>query len=227
MWRCGRRVSPRDRLQAAPDDSWVYVLVLLEFQSGVDRRMALRVLTYTGLAWEGLLRRGEGSGDDTRSVTPLAILHRLGAVLAGPEHAELRTAFAQWLRWSWDKNYDSEAGANDEVSGELDRLMAAGEIEAMGSLAAQRWKERQRQKEAQILARGRTEGLTEGLENERRLLGSLAARRFGADTGKRLSVLLAGLSDPERLAAVGNAIIDSNTGAELLAAARRIVGAVN
>ena len=177
----------------------------------------------------------------------LAILRRLGAVLAGPEHAELRQAFAQWLRWSWDKNYDSEAGADEALRGELDRLVAAGEMEAMGSLAAQRWKERQRQKEAQIRARslaegeaqgvtkgltkgltkGRAEGRAEGLENERRLLGSQAARRFGADTGERLSVLLAGVSEPERLAAVGHAIIDCGTGAELLAAARRIAGAAN
>ena len=115
------------------------------------------------------------------------------------------------------------AFTNDVVRGELDRLVAAGEMEAMGSLTAQRWKERQRQKEALIRARA----IAEGLENERRLLGNQATRRFGADTGKRLSVLLAGVSEPERLAAVGNAIIDCGTGAELLAAARRIAGAVN
>ena len=306
MWRL--------RARAAPVDSWVYVLVLLEFQSGVDRRMALRVLTYTGLAWEGLLRRGERSGEDAGSMTPLppviplvlytgaspwtapvdvsklvaaaspalarlqpknryvlldmhrselgsvpednavglqvaleratpeeslAILRRLGAVLAGPEHAELRTAFAQWLRWSWDADYDLEAGADETLRGELDRLVAAGEMEAMGSLTAQRWKERQRQKEAQIRARsraegrteGRTEGITEGLtrgraeglEFNRRNLASQATRRFGADAGERLSALLADVSEPERLAAVGDAIVDCGTGAELLAAARRIV----
>ena len=301
MWRL--------RARTAPDDGWVYVLVLLEFQSGIEWRMALRVLTYTELAWEGLLRRGEGpvrrgqrSGDDAGSTTPLppviplilyngaspwtapvnvsklvapvapalarmqpknrymildihraeldsvpednavglqvaleratpeealAILRRLGAVLAGPEHAELRTAFAQWLRWSWDKNYDSEAGANDEVRGELDRLVAAGEIEAMGSLTAERWKERQRQKEVQIHERAMAEGLTKGFEFHRRQLGSLAARRFGADTGERLPALLAGVSEPERLAAVGDAIIDCGTGAKLLAAAQRIVSAAN
>ncbi len=155
----------------------------------------------------------------------------MGAVLAGPEHAELRTAFAQWLRRSWDEDYDLEAGADAALRGELDRLAAAGEVEAMGSLTAERWKERQRQKEAQIQARaleqGRTAGRTEGLEFERRLLGSQAARRFGAVTGERLSILLAGESEPERLAAVGDAIIDCGTGAELLAAAQRIVGVAN
>ena len=76
-------------------------------------------------------------------------------------------------------------------------------------------------------AEGRTEGRAEGLEFERRLLGNLAARRFGADAGERLSALLAGVSEPGRLAAVGDAIIDCGTGAELLAAARRILGVVN
>ena len=56
MWRL--------RARAAPDGGWVYVLLLLEFQSRVDRSMALRVLTYTGLAWEGLLRWREGSGGE-------------------------------------------------------------------------------------------------------------------------------------------------------------------
>ena len=73
----------------------------------------------------------------------------------------------------------------------------------------------------------RMQGRTEGLEFERRLLGSQAARRFGADTGQRLSALLADVSEPERMAAMGDAIIDCGTGAELLAAARRIVGAAN
>ena len=101
----------------------------------------------------------------------------------------------------------------------------------MGSLTAERWKERQRQKEAQIWARAKAEGVAQGraerFEFTRRLLESQAARRFGADTGERLSTLLAGVSEPERLAAVGDAIIDCGTGPDLLAAALRIVGAAN
>ena len=62
------------------------------------------------------------------------------------------------------------------------------------------------------------------LEFERRLLARQASRRFGAGPGERLSALLAGVSEPEQLAAVGDAIIDCKTGAELLTAARRIAG---
>ena len=105
----------------------------------------------------------------------------------------------------------------------------------MGSLAAERWYERNRKREARVTARamerglerGLTQGLEQGLEFERRLLGSQASRRFGADTGERLSALLTGVSEHERLASVGEAIVDCDTGAELLAAAERIVGGTN
>ena len=63
MWRV--------RARAAPGGGWVHVLVLLEFQSRVDRHMALRAMTYTGLALEGLVRRGERSREDARSTVPL------------------------------------------------------------------------------------------------------------------------------------------------------------
>ena len=290
MWRL--------RARAAPGDGWVHVLVLLEFQSRVDRHMALRAMTYTGLALEGLVRRGKGSREDARSTVPLPpvipfvvyngkrrwtapldvstlfapappvlarlrpsnryvlldmvkadvggvpgdnavglhialekatleeaqpILPRLSAALAGPEHLGLRVAFAEWLRRSWAEEYGVLADLDDKSRRELDRMVAEGEVEAVGSLAVERWREQK----AQIHARGRTQGRTEGLEFERRLLGSLAARRFGAGAGERLSALLAGVSEPELLEAVGNAIIDCGTGAELLAAARRIVGVVN
>ena len=103
--------------------------------------------------------------------------------------------------------------------GELARMVAAGVVEAMGMLTEEQWKERQRRKKAQFLAGGP--------ELLRNLLESLAALRFGTDTGECLSTLLTGVSEQERLATVGDAIIDCGTGAELLAAARRIVDAAN
>ena len=33
------------------DGGWVYILILLEFQSTVDRRMALRMMDYTATIW--------------------------------------------------------------------------------------------------------------------------------------------------------------------------------
>ena len=37
-------------------ERWLYVLVLLEFQSAVDRTMAVRILGYTALLYQDLLR---------------------------------------------------------------------------------------------------------------------------------------------------------------------------
>jgi len=45
-------------------DRWLYVLVLLEFQSTVDPNMALRLLVYTGLLYQDLIRRGASEQDE-------------------------------------------------------------------------------------------------------------------------------------------------------------------
>ena len=292
----------RLRARAAPGEGWVFVLVLLEFQSGVDWHMALRVMTYTGLAWEGLLRRDKTrqSSPSPTEAPPLppvapfviyngalpwtaplnvselvaraapalaqlqprnryvlldvrraridhvpesnavslqvalerampeetpAILRRVGTALSDPEHAGLRAAFAEWAWRSWSEDYGLLPGGDDGLRGELGRMAAAGEVETMAGLMVEEWKERERQKEAQILARGRSEGRAEALDFDRDLLRRLATRRFGTVTGERLSALLAGISKPESLAEVGEAIIECSTGSHLLAAARRIVGA--
>ena len=164
----------------------------------------------------------------------------------------LRKAFTEWLRRWRDEDYDLESGAGEAFRGELDRVQAAGEVEAMGSLAAERWKEQQRQKEAQIWARGFVQGFVqaceqaceqdierateranelanelgraEALEYHRRTMGRHVTRRFNASTGERLSALLAGVSEPDRLKAVGDAVVECGTGEEVLAVARRIVG---
>ena len=45
-------------------DRWLYVLVLLEFQSSVDPSMAMRLLVYTGLLYQDLIRRGALEQDE-------------------------------------------------------------------------------------------------------------------------------------------------------------------
>ena len=40
------------------DDRWLYVVLLLEFQSAVDRSMAVRMLTYTALLYQKLIAEG-------------------------------------------------------------------------------------------------------------------------------------------------------------------------
>ena len=72
---------------------------------------------------------------------------------------------------------------------------------------------------AEGIAKGKAKGKAEGIAEERALLRRLAVRKFDADTAERLSGLLDGVTDPERLAGIGEWIIECETGAELLARA--------
>ena len=66
-------------------------------------------------------------------------------------------------------------------------------------------------------AEGRAEGEAVALARERALLRRLATLRFDVGTGDRLAVLLAEVTDPDRLAEVGEWIIRCEDGAALLA----------
>ena len=59
-------------------------------------------------------------------------------------------------------------------------------------------------------------GRERGLEAERALLARQAARKFGAETAERLAALLGGIDDPERLAGIGEAVIECADGEALL-----------
>ena len=61
------------------------------------------------------------------------------------------------------------------------------------------------------------EGLEQGLEHERALLCRMTAARFGAATAERLADLLAPITDTERLADVGDWLVQCDTGADFLA----------
>ena len=63
----------RVRFRDAPSQVWLYLLVLLEFQSTVDRHMAARVLAYTGQTYMKLLRN-EGLPPDGKLPPVLPIV---------------------------------------------------------------------------------------------------------------------------------------------------------
>ena len=73
----------------------------------------------------------------------------------------------------------------------------------------------------QGVRQGREEGREEGRAEERALLLRLTARRFGAGTAEALAGLLEGVDDADRLAEVGEMIVDCGTGGELLDRARQ------
>ena len=53
----------RVRFRAAGSQEWLYLLLLLEFQSTADRYMAVRVLSYTAQTWLKLIRGGDLMSD--------------------------------------------------------------------------------------------------------------------------------------------------------------------
>ena len=255
-------------------ETWLYVP--LEFQSTVDRSMAVRLLTYTGLLYQDLLRRGElnpdgklppvlpvvfyngrrsrwtaarevsetlspvvealaryqpsqryflldvgryGADDLPRgnlvsalillenSRTPGELGRALDALLGwvrGPGERELKRAFGEWIRQVLLRGRFPEAT--------LERAAELEEVRTMLEEQVQEWTK-------QWFEEGREEGREQG---QRALLRRQAARKFDAEAAERLSELLNGLSNPERLAEIGEWIIECETGAELLERAGRV-----
>ena len=64
------------------------------------------------------------------------------------------------------------------------------------------------------------QGIEQGRREERALLCRQAARKFGAGAAEGLAATLAGVTDPDRLARVGDWIIECATASELLARVR-------
>ena len=261
-------------------ETWLYLLVMLEFQSSTDPYMAVRILVYTGLLYQDLIRRGalgpderlppvlpvvlyngrrrwtapvevadliapvgealarfqpsqryflldQGScGEDdlprrnlvsalvalenSRSAAELPeLLEVLSDWLRGPGEDELRRAFVEWVRRVLPRGRFAGAalpGVQDLEGGEM-----------MLAERAKEWTEQLlREGREQGLERGLEQGLERGRAEERALLCRLAARKFDAETAERLSGLLDCLTDPERLAEVGDWIIECGTGADLL-----------
>ncbi len=276
------------------DRKWLYLLVMLEFQSTTDRYMAVRILVYTALPYQDLIRRGAFDDDgrlppvlpvvlyngrprwsapvevgdliapveealarfqpsqryfllderrwgeddlprrnlvsalvgleNSRSAESLSkLLAALSDWLRDSEDDELRRAFAEWVR---------QVARRGRFPGAALPVVQA--LEGGGAMLAESVKEwteqwfregREQGLEQGIeqgLERGRELGLERGRAEERALLCRQASRKFDAETAELLSGLLDRFSDPERLAEVGDWIIECGTGADLLERAQRL-----
>ena len=72
------------------DDRWLYLVLLLEFQSNVDRSMAVRMLTYTGLLYQRLIdERVLRKHDALPPVLPIVIYNGPGPWTAPTDMADL------------------------------------------------------------------------------------------------------------------------------------------
>ena len=67
------------------------------------------------------------------------------------------------------------------------------------------------------LKEGHEQGLEQGLERERALLCRMTTSRFGVATAERLAELLAPITDTERLADIGDWLVQCDTGTDFLA----------
>ena len=115
----------------------------------------------------------------------------------GGEHARLREAFREWVLGaaeSW--------GIGEKTLQRVESLKEAEMIYA----GVEELKER-------AAGQGRAEGRATLVCRQARL-------KFGAETAEGLSKLLEGITDPERIARIGDRIIECETGAELRARAR-------
>lgn len=115
----------------------------------------------------------------------------------GMEHARLREAFREWVLGaaeSW--------GIGEETLKQVESLKEAEMIYA----GVEELKERAH-------GQGRAEGRAT-------LVCRLARLKFGAETEGKLSKLLKGITDPDRIARIGDRIIECETGAEFLSQAR-------
>ena len=270
VWRLRRRRG-----------EWLCLLVLLEFQSTAEPRMALRILTYTSLLYQELVRndaldaRGRlppvlpvvlYNGDarwkaavevgeliapvgpelapyqpsqryvvvDERHVgaEDLPVRNLMGAVLGleqsrTPEDV-VRVAglLAEWLR---DPRDDGLKGAFTDwvwrLAGQFEpgdaELPAVRTLEGVRMTLEERLAEWPKQWLREGIEQGREQGMREGVEqglaHERALLRRQVASRFGAQTAKRLTRVLADITDPEDLAEVGEWLVRCETGSEFLA----------
>jgi len=139
---------------------------------------------------------------------------------AGEERASFRRAFADWT---------DERMRAAGVPAERRRVVVQGIIQPeeeaeMGQTYYDEWVEgHERRGMAKGVRKGVRKGVKQGVARGRREQGRemvlrLASRKFGAETAKRLEGLV-GAMGPEQLVQVGDAVVDCDTGDDLLAEA--------
>ena len=166
------------------------------------------------------------------------VLQALGGLLRAQADDHLTQAFVTWLR-------QGLRFAGPLPSGEGDPLTRLQETQTMLEENVREWTrelleqgraqgieqgraqgvEQGRaqgieQGRAQGVEQGRAQGIEQGRHEERALLCRLAARKFDAGAAEGLAAALAGVTDPDRLARVGDWIIECATASELLARVR-------
>ena len=149
---------------------------------------------------------------------PDGILRRLSERLGGPEHRALRMAFIEWVRQSVAPGMVPKA---PKLKSQLRKIAELGELQDMKSLVLKSmedyWQGLVDQGVAQGMAQGVARGMQRARTDERERLCRLAGRKFGRRAQSRLSAVIEGVTEADRLAQVGDWVIDCDTEAEFLA----------
>ncbi len=133
-------------------------------------------------------------------------LQALSDLLRAQRDDHLTRAFVSWL-------HEGLRVAGRLPAGEGDALTQLQETQTM-------LKENVREWTREWLEQGRAQGIEQGRHEERALLCRLAARKFDGGAAEGLAAALAGVTDADRLARVGDWIIECATASELLARVR-------
>ena len=263
------------------NDRWLYLVLLLEFQSTIDPAMAVRMLTYTALLYRRLVAhdvlREHGAlppvlpvvlyNGRRRWTAPVEVTNLLAAgsealapyqpsqryyvldvarvadadlpagnlvsALIGLEKTRDAAGLREALKVLFDllRRQKDDALTQAFVTWLHQGLRHAGRLPADGEDPLAQLRETQTMLEetvrewtrewlAQGIEQGRAQGIEQGRHEERALLCRQAARKFDAGAAEGLAAALAGVTDPDRLARVGDWIIECATGSELLARVR-------
>ena len=149
-------------------------------------------------------------GQAARLAGPFKVLMNL---LRSVDDHDLKQVFAAWLR---------ALRASDRPPADgRDPLAELQETQTMLEENIREWTGEWLEKgRAEGLEQGIEKGRAQGLEQERALLCRQAARKFDAGAAEGLAAALAGVNDADRLARVGDWIIECATASELLARVR-------
>ncbi len=156
-----------------------------------------------------------------RARDPEELLMRLAEGLREFPEAEddgFREALYAWALALWELMMPGAEAEALPPRSELEMKQEAQEMTTFYEANAKKWR-------AGVLQEGRNEGIaqgrTEARAEHRAQLGRQVGRKFGNRAAERLSALIEGESDPERLAEVWDWIIDCGTEEEFLARAER------
>jgi hypothetical protein len=133
-------------------------------------------------------------------------LQALSDLLQAQGDDHLTRAFVAWL-------HQGLRVAGRLPGGEGDPLTRLQETQTMLEENVREWTR-------EWLEQGRAQGIEQGRHEERALLCRQAARKFDAVAAEGLAAALAGVTDADRLARVGDWIIECATASELLARVR-------